>query len=235
MIAPHLTVLPMRSVRDGAVPVAIDWRCVVRDWFQRQIFVPAFRALFAPFEVSGTEHVESVAGPLILAANHASHLDAMAIIAALPDDRRRSLMVAAAEDYFYCSRGRRLLLTSMLAAYPFRRTGDTRCSLARTGELLAAGRSVLLFPEGTRSPDGSIGKFRRGVALITAAAGVPVIPTYIEGVADAMPKGAGLPRRRPVAVGFGAPLLIDQDSSKAAFADALRERVIELKEARRRG
>ena len=138
-----------RSTLDGASGA-------VRNLAQRALLVPAFRALFAPFEVSGLEHLQAVDGPVIFAANHASHLDAPAVVAALPRARRRSLIVAAAEDYFYGSRVRRLLLNSTLSAYPFRRAGDPRWSLARTEELLASGRSVLLFPEGTRSPDGAI-------------------------------------------------------------------------------
>lgn len=94
---------------------------------------------------------------------------------------------------------------------------------------------MLLFPEGTRSPDGAIGHFRRGVALVAARTGVPVIPTCIDGAAEAMPKGATRPQRQPIAVTFGAPLYLDRACSWATFADDLRERVLELREARRRG
>jgi len=206
-----------------------------RDAFQREALAPCVRQLFGPFEVSGAEVLERVAGPVIFAANHASHLDAPAVLAALPERRRRELMIAAAEDYFFSTRTRGWLTTAILPAFPFRRSGDVRCSLIRTEELIAGGCSVLLFPEGTRSSDGWIGPFRRGVALIAARSGVPVVPTYIDGAAAAWPKGARLPRRRPVAVSFGEPLRIGDTSSKAAFTDEVRERVLELREARRRG
>ncbi len=235
MIAPRFPAAMQHQLHGEPPSVLAGLPGFARDVAQRALLVPAFRALFAPFEANGTKHLAAIEGPLIFAANHASHLDAPAVLAALPDDRRRSLIVAAAEDYFYGSSVRRLLLASTLSAYPFRRAGDSWSSLRQTEELLAGGRSVLLFPEGTRSPDGEIGRFRRGVATIATRSDAPVIPTYVDGAAEAMPKGAARPRRHRIAVTFGAPLHLDQTSSWAAFADELRERVLELREARRRG
>lgn len=214
-------------------PAGSDVADAVRAVIDRWLLLPGVRRLLAPFTVHGREQVEAVDGPVVFAANHSSHLDALAVLAALPEKRRRSLRIAAAADYFYTRGLRKAVVTAALPTYPFERQGRSAQSLCDTETLLAAGRSVLLFPEGTRSLDGEIGQFRRGIALVAARADVPVVPVYLEGAHAALPKGALLPRPRAVSVTFGAPLEANDDCCDAAFADAIRSAVLALREARR--
>jgi len=235
MIAPRFGYpLVIDPPRTAAEPAGEGLRGSARAALDRWLLLPAVRRLLKPFTVHGRAHVESFDGPAVFAANHSSHLDALVVLAALPEERRRSLRIAAAEDYFYTQRLRRTVVSAALPTYPFKRDGDSGRSLDDTDALLANGRSMLIFPEGTRSTDGEIARFRRGVALIAARAGVPVIPVYLDGAHDALPKGALLPQRRAVSVSFGAPLEAHDNCCGAAFADAIRDEVLALREVRRR-
>lgn len=207
--------------------VATDVLQTVRAHAQAAVLRPLF-ALVGPLEVYGREHLDALTGPVVFAANHASHIDTLAVLAALPAERRKSLRIAAAEDYFYSSRVRGLLVSLALSTFPFRRQGDPRRSLRRAEALLAGGRSLLIFPEGTRAAGLQAGRFLPGVSLIAARAGVPVVPTYIGGTRSVLPRGTSLPQRHYVEVRFGAPMTRRPETRHEAFADALRARVFEL-------
>src|SRR5215470_17935414 len=98
--------------------------------------------------------------PCVLVANHASHTDTVALLAALP--ARRRPVVAAAADYWYDRPLRRFACRALASTIPVRRTGGGRADLTRAAELLAAGRDVIVYPEGSRSRDGSIAPFHSG-------------------------------------------------------------------------
>lgn len=181
----------------------------IKRWFgeglRRLFLFPALR-LFAPIKVEGREHVRG-AGPFLFAANHASHLDAPVVLAALPVHLRVHVRVAAAADYFFSRRWKGWLASTLLNAFPFERKapGCAR-SLKQTQRLLNAGQSVLIFPEGTRSKDGHIQPFKRGIGLLALGGARPVIPVHIVGTYAAWPRGARWPRRQQIVVRFGAPL-----------------------------
>lgn len=143
-------------------------------------------------------------GPCVIVANHNSHADTAALIAALPARRRPA--VAAAADYWFRGGLRPRLCRALCGAFPVRRTGGGSADLTAAAALLAAGRDVIVFPEGTRSRDGRIGEFRRGAARLAALAGVPVVPAGIIGTRTLLPPGAGRPRRAGITVTFGDPL-----------------------------
>src|SRR5262249_35146638 len=116
---------------------------------------PALRLIASPLTVEGAERLPA-RGPLLLVANHASHLDAPVVLAALPARLRDRTLVAAAEDYFFRDRLRGSAAT-LFGAFALARRGPAarlRRGLAGVAARLAAGWSVLLFPEGTRSRDG---------------------------------------------------------------------------------
>ena len=184
---------------------------------RQMLLFPALR-LVAPLTVGGLEHLPND-GPCIFAANHSSHLDAPVILAALPGRLRRRVRVAAAADYFFTNPVKGLLVSTMLNAFAFERKGPgCNASLEEAQRLLRAGQSVLIFPEGTRSPDGQMQPFKRGVGTLALADGVPVIPIYIEGAHEAWPKGAFWPRRQQIAVRFGAPLCFAQPAEPLEVA-----------------
>lgn len=169
-----------------------------RDGWPRQVLVPLLRALF-PLNVEGGRNLLGLPTPCILAAEHGSHLDTLAILAALPEGIRAGVRVAAAEDYWYRDPLRRAA-AGALGGFPFPRKGGV--GLARSAALLDGGHSILIYPQGTRTG----GPFRPGVAILAAESGVPVVPIAVRGGRDLWPKGRALPRRGALTVAFGAPL-----------------------------
>lgn len=137
--------------------------------------------------------------PVVFVANHNSHADTVVLLEVL--GRQRLLAVAAADDYWFRDRMRGLALAASMSAFPFPREG-TR-GLRRTEELLAAGWSVLIYPQGTRGG----GKFRSGVGRL-AAAGATLVPVGVVGTRHVLPKGASWPKRHAVSVRIGEALRI---------------------------
>jgi 1-acyl-sn-glycerol-3-phosphate acyltransferase len=171
-----------------------------RDPWQRRLLVPLARLVF-PLTVEGWSGNAALGRPCIFAADHGSHLDTVAILAALPEGTRARVRVAAAEDYWYRDPLRRAAVGA-LGGFPFERKG--LAGIHRASALVGLGHSVLLYPEGTRGG----GPFRPGVGLLAVRTGVPVVPVAVRGGRDLWPKGRALPRRGPITVVFGAPLHI---------------------------
>jgi 1-acyl-sn-glycerol-3-phosphate acyltransferase len=144
-------------------------------------------------------------GPCVLVANHSSHADTAALIAALPARRRPA--VAAAADYWFGGTFLAAICRALCGAFPVRRTGGGSADLAAAAGLLAAGHDVIVFPEGTRSRDGEIGEFHRGAARLAALADVPLVPVGISGTRALLPPGGSArPCRTSVTIRIGAPL-----------------------------
>ena len=158
------------------------------------------------------------ARPCVIVANHSSHADTPALLAVLPPRRRPA--VAAAADYWFGGpaslRWRAAVCTSLTAAFPVRRSGGGSADLASAAALIAAGRDVIVFPEGTRSRDGSVGPFHSGAARLADAAGAPIVPVGIHGTAALLPVHGRL-RRTRVVVRIGAPVA-DMAAAQKAVA-----------------
>ena len=141
--------------------------------------------------------------PCVLVANHASHADTAALIAALP--ARRRPVIAAAADYWFGTPVRTATCRALAAAFPVRRDGGGSEDLASAVAMLAAGRDVIIFPEGTRTRDGSIGVFRSGAERLARLSGAPLVPVGIAGTHDLLPVHGRL-RRGRITVRLGEPV-----------------------------
>ena len=161
-------------------------------------------------------------------ANHASHLDTPLILLSLPDEWRRRTAVAAAADYFFDTWWRAVGSSLFFNTFPIDRRGGTMA--ATPGEVLADGWSLVIFPEGTRSTDGWMGKFRMGAAFLAKEYGVPVVPVAHRGTYAAMPRGQGWPSRgrRQLTIRFGEPLVAGPDESVREFAPRIKDAVAAL-------
>ena len=154
-------------------------------------------------------------GPLIVACNHASYLDPMLMGAAFTRDfhflARRTLFDNPLFGW----------LIRQTQAFPLDRGGDSRDALRQFGALLAQNRAVLLFPEGTRTRNGEVGKFKKTFAILAKELGVKIVPVRIDGAYDAWPRTRMFPRCRKVAVTY-LPAIEPQGSETY---DQLAERV----------
>jgi 1-acyl-sn-glycerol-3-phosphate acyltransferase len=157
-------------------------------------------------DVAGVENLRNIDGAALIVANHSSHLDTAVLLATLPASRRRRTAVAATADYFFTTVWRAAGSALVFNTFPMERRGGSESSLP--GTLLADGWSIIVYPEGTRSPDGTPGSFRMGAARLAASHSVPVIPVGLRGTYAAMPRGLGWPHsgRTRVAVRYGAPI-----------------------------
>ncbi len=145
-------------------------------------------------------------GSYIMVANHASHLDTLAILSALPLRKLHRVFPAAAKDFFFVSVPRTVLAAIVVNALPFDRQANVRQSLGLCRAVLDnPGNVLLIYPEGTRSTTGAIGEFKPGIALLLAGRDVPVVPCYLDGAFRAWPKGGALPRPRRVRLVIGQP------------------------------
>lgn len=159
------------------------------------------------FEAQGLEHLPSV-GPFIIAANHTSHMDTGAIMVAL-GEKTEHLFVLGARDYFFNTRLKGWFFHTFLRVVPFDRTVNPLEGLRVAAAILQAGYPLLIFPEGTRSVTGKLQPFKPGLGLLAIETGVPVVPAYIEGTFEALPKGRVFPKRAKVKVTFGESVKVE--------------------------
>ncbi len=197
---------------------------ILSEGLRRITLFPLLR-MFVRIHSCGVENMTGT-GPYIFAANHASHLDTPALLAALPLSLRLRVRVAAAADYFFTQRWKGALISLLLNAFSFERKGPgTSASLAQAQQLLRTGHSLLIFPEGTRTLDGRVQHFKCGVGKLAQEGTARVIPVWIEGTYAALPKGARWPRCQRVVIHFGAPLSFTRDTAPPMIAAAIEQAV----------
>lgn len=200
----------------------------VRQVLQSAVLFPLLDCICRPHLVRSAEHSRTLRGPMIIIANHASHLDAALVLRGLPARIRRRVAVAAAQDYFFQSYARALPAQLLLGAFPLARSGAVLPSMEHCGRLVDRGWSLLIFPEGTRSGSGAIGEFKPGIGLLARELHIPVLPIAIIGAHAVLPKGRLRPHPGPVRLAFGFPTRPMTDETDRAFAERLRRAVVEL-------
>ena len=145
--------------------------------------------------------------PFVIISNHQSHIDAPLLSCILPRKARAAAYPVAAGDVFFKSLAHSVLSSLFINALPIWRKKATTHALAELRERLLEGDSgFIIFPEGTRSRDGSIGTFKPGLGMLVCGTPVPVIPCHISGAFEAMPADKTLPRPHKLIVSVGQPL-----------------------------
>jgi 1-acyl-sn-glycerol-3-phosphate acyltransferase len=183
---------------------------------------PTVRTLYRP-RVTGAEHVPRT-GPVIIAGNHISFADEIFT----PLAARRRVLYFAKAEYFTGVGLRGRLMAALfhgLGQVPVER-GDTRSAAAVVDigvGLLRQGAVLGIFPEGTRSPDGSLYRFRTGVARLALRSGAPVVPVGIVGTRAVQPPGSRRWHLAPVEVNFGPALHFGERAAQERSARVLRE------------
>jgi len=155
--------------------------------------------LFFSLRVVHPERMIEV-GPLIVASNHQSFFDPPLV------------GICSKRDVYYLARKTLLnvpLLGKLLPhinVVPVDRDGNDMSALKTIIRLIRSGHGVVLFPEGTRSPDGSLQRGKQGIGLIIAKSKAPVQPVRVFGAYEAFPKGSGKIIASPITVVVGEPL-----------------------------
>ena len=205
-------IAPPRWARSPPVAAA-------RSAMRKMLILPLFRH-YIPLSVAGIQNLEQAVPPLIFAANHSSHLDTVALTAALPTEWRKRLAPAVRQQHFFPSgeahglirrtgmRALYYLCCGLFNAYPLSQDyGQIRDSLRYTGELVEAGFCPLVYPEGGLSPDGSLQPVQAGIGLMSVRLEVPVVPVHLHGLFDVMSMHESWPRRGSVRLEFGSPIV----------------------------
>ena len=142
----------------------------------------------------------------LFVANHHSHLDTSLLLTSIPNPWRHRLVVGAAADYFFDKRVKATLSALAIGAFPIDRHSTGRASADQAAELIDDGNSVLIFPEGGRSPDGWGQSFKGGAAYLALRCEVPVVPIYLAGTGRVWRKGQRLPKPARTSVLIGDPI-----------------------------
>lgn len=212
----------------------------LRGTMRQALFLPLFRH-YVPVSVIGLHNLEQAAPPVIFAANHTSHLDTVALAAALPAEWRGRLAPAVRQQYFFPSGGtpelgRRIglralyyLACGLFNAYPLSQNlGQIRNSLRYTGELIESGVCPLVYPEGALTPDGSLQPFQAGIGLMAQRLEVPVVPVHLHGLFHVMSRHDSWPRRGAVRVEFGSPITPGEGEEYIELARRIEARICQM-------
>jgi long-chain acyl-CoA synthetase len=138
----------------------------------------------------------------IVAANHCSHLD-MGLTKMALGEYGKDMVALAAADYFFDTKYKRAVMENFTNLVPMERTGSLRQSLRHAKSFLDRGYNALIFPEGTRSMTGIMADFKPVVGYLALHARVGILPMYLEGTYEAMPKGTTLIKSRDVGARIG--------------------------------
>jgi 1-acyl-sn-glycerol-3-phosphate acyltransferase len=191
---------------------------------------PTLRVVYRP-KITGLENVPRT-GPVIIAGNHISFADEIFTTIAV----RRQVLYFAKAEYFTTPGVRGWVMRSFfqgLGQVPVERA-DTRSAAAVIDigvELLAQGHALGIYPEGTRSADGQLYKFRTGVARVALRSGAPVVPVGLVGTREVQPPGSHRWHLAPVGVNFGTPLYFGDRAAEERSSRVLREVTETVREA----
>jgi 1-acyl-sn-glycerol-3-phosphate acyltransferase len=173
-------------------------------------------------EIVGTDRLDDLTRlddppPVIFAPNHHSHLDTGLMIRSVPSAWRHDLVVAAAADYFFDKHWKAAFSALALNAIPIDREATGRKSSDMIRDLIADGYSLVIYPEGGRSPDGWGQSFKGGAAYLSSRTGAPVVPVFIDGTGAIFGKGMKKPKPGRTKVIFGHPLTAEDGESTRRF------------------
>jgi 1-acyl-sn-glycerol-3-phosphate acyltransferase len=179
----------------------------------------------ATISLTGVRHFNvpdlSRLGGAVIASNHQSYLDP--VLVGMPFLERVDYL--AREGLFRVPGFGQLIRA--VGSHPVRRGAVDSAALKTVLRVLRSGRPLLMFPEGTRTRDGSLGRFSPGVGAIAARVGAPVVPVCIEGAFRCWPRTRLVPVPARTAVAFGEPIRPERTDDRALSA-ALREQIAEL-------
>jgi 1-acyl-sn-glycerol-3-phosphate acyltransferase len=160
--------------------------------------------------VSGLDNLAGISPPFLMAPNHSSHMDTPLLLMSLPKDIRRRTLVAAASDYFFTSRLLGTFVSVAMGAVPMERRTGGRQTMTSVSQILSQKWCLVMYPEGSRTPDGRLYKGKTGIARLALETAVPVVPVGIIGTYHSMPGGRSWPITGRVEVKFGKPLTFER-------------------------
>jgi len=203
---------------------------------------PATMVMASP-RIRGREKLRKLHGPLLFIANHVTQVDVGFVLAALPLRYRHNLSVAMLGELLEAMRHppdslnplrkciERIsysLVVGLFNVFPLPQQTGLRASLAFAGELVDRGYSVLVFPEGRRTQDGSMSPFRAGIGLLANSLGVPIVPIKIDGLFALKKAHKKIARPGTITVWIGDAIRFEPGTDPELIARDLEYRMAEL-------
>lgn len=188
--------------------------------------------LYHRLRIEGRENLPEH-GSFVLVCNHTSHLDALTMLSSVPLRKIHRTFPAAAADYFFSSLPRTAVSAILINALPFDRKVKGAESLTVCSHLLDnEGNILVIFPEGTRTTTGDMGRFRSGIGRLVVGTDLAVVPCHLAGGMKAWPKGKAFPRPHRLRLRIGTPRtyahLAKTSESVGEICRDLQESVAEL-------
>lgn len=228
----HLSVF-IRERKEKIAVEMINWRDILRErvdnvlprtWFTTNLIKNLSRILFVcyfRFRAEGRENIPDT--PCILAPNHQSFIDGLLVAAGLKNTlMQRTYFYAKAKHLpkkwlrFLADRNNIVVMDI---------NTDVRQSIQKVAALLQSGKNIMIFPEGTRTLDGTLGEFKKTFAILSKELNVPVVPVAISGAFEALPAGRLLPRPfHRISVHFHQPVF-PQDHTYESLKDMVYNKV----------
>ncbi len=177
-------------------PVIAEWGSKLIDLGQNLIYEKLFDT-----EIRGEVNIPTHTN-FIVTPNHASHLD-MGLTKMALGEAGKELVSLAAADYFFDNKYKRAYFENFTNVVPLDRSGSLRKSLRWAGNYLSQGYNMLIFPEGTRSMSGEIQEFKPTLGYLALHHKVGILPVYLGGTFEALPKGTVIPKKRDLEVAIG--------------------------------
>lgn len=181
-------------------------------------------------QVEGLDVLDDLEPPVMFISNHSSHLDASIILTSLPPEWREKTATAAAADYFFDTWYRSIFTGLVYNGFPIERAGGGGRATTTARDLVGEGWNLIIFPEGSRTRDGWMQRFRHGASRLCLELQVPVVPIGIRGATAAMPPGRAwpLPGRPVISVRYGRPVRPEQGETHQALSLRLQAAVAQL-------
>jgi long-chain acyl-CoA synthetase len=211
----------------------INWRDIIRQrvdsglprtWWTTNLIKNISRLLFAcyfRFRAEGRENIPDT--PCIIAPNHQSFIDGLFVAAGLKNSLMQRTCFYAKAKHLQHRWLRFLADRNNIVVMDI--NADVRESIQKVATLLMSGKNIIIFPEGTRTLDGTLGDFKKTFAILSKELNVPVVPVAIRGAFEALPAGSLLPRPfRKISVCFQPPVF-PADHSYESLNDLVREKV----------
>ncbi len=217
----------------------------IRAWVYYLLTWPATHLMAHP-RVFGRENLRGVKGPVLVVSNHVIYLDVGFVLAALPPRLRHRLAVAMGGERLaemrrppdewsfprrWLARLKYFLVVSLFNVFPLPKKSGFRESFRFAGDLADRSWSVLVFPEGELTPDGTLQPFRAGIGLLASNLKIPVVPVRIDGAYEVREAHSLFNRPGRIRVHIGKPVEFPAGSDPQEIARVLEQRVAELGEA----
>ncbi len=198
---------------------------LIRVFLQDLIIFPIV-VMFTRTAVHGKQNLRGLRGPFIIVCNHSSHFDTPVLLMHLPFRLREEVCPVAMWEYFIVNGKRPFKQFLMDRLYdlagiavnliPFPQTSGFGQSMKYAGSLVDKGYSILVFPEGARTLDGSIHQFKDGVGMMAVNYKIPILPVKVSGLWETLPRGKFWPKMHPSTISFGAHFMVKSEDYREA-------------------